>query len=468
MSTTDDELNGWLNVPREGDLEFKEAKNSISHDKLMEYCVGIANNGGGKLILGVTDAPPREIVGTQAFQNIPDIESKLFVNLKFRVRVEEKQHPNGRVVIFHIPSRSKGEAYNYKGVHWTRVGEELHIMKDEELKAIHCEDKPNWLEEVAQQGCSESEVLELLDYEAFYRLADRPKPSAKDIMAEFNHHRLIRWNGGRFDITNLGGIVLAKDLHSFGLARKAPRVIAYRGLTKVEGAKKDVDGTRGYAVGFEGLRGFIDYYIPENEVFGSALRVSIKMYGERSIRELLANALIHQDFTVDGARVVIEIFSDRIEISNPGKPLIPQDRFLDSVIARNEQLMNVMRHLRIGEARGFGIDNVITESEIYQLPAPDFIQNEIGTTAILYSHREWKEMLLKDKIRACYQHCGLKYIMRQGYMTNKSLRQRFKLPDSEADTISFLIQDTVEAGMIRIADPSAGKKFRQYIPYWAG
>jgi predicted HTH transcriptional regulator len=91
------------------------------------------------------------------------------------------------------------------------------------------------------------------------------------------------------------------------------------------------------------------------------------------VRELVANALIHQDFSLSGAGPMVEIFDGRIEITNPGEPLVDTDRFLDSPpTSRNEGLASLMRRFRICEERGSGIDKVVAQLELYQLPPPVF------------------------------------------------------------------------------------------------
>jgi ATP-dependent DNA helicase RecG len=120
MPTTFEEFNKWINVPKEGCIEFKEAKNQYQTEKAMGYCVAIANECGGKLILGVTNERPRKIVGSQAFNNIQDIQKKIFDRLGFRVDVEEANYLDKRVVIFHIPSRPRGLPYEYDGAYLMR------------------------------------------------------------------------------------------------------------------------------------------------------------------------------------------------------------------------------------------------------------------------------------------------------------------------------------------------------------
>jgi ATP-dependent DNA helicase RecG len=220
-------------------------------------------------------------------------------------------------------------------------------------------------------------------------------------------------------------------------------------------------------VGFEGLVGFINGIVPSNEIIEEALRRSVKMFPEIAIRELLANALIHQDFRETGASVMVEIFDDRIEISNPGRPFISPDRFIDEYRSRNERLADLMRRLGICEEKGSGVDKVVHSAEVFQLPAPDFRVGDHRTSAVLFAHRNFEEMDRNDRIRACYQHCCLRHVMNEK-MTNQSLRERFRLPDKKTESVSRMIRDTIEAGKIQLADPSAtSTRYRIYIPFWA-
>lgn len=251
------------------------------------------------------------------------------------------------------------------------------------------------------------------------------------------------------------------------------------GLTNWRGAvirKQDVSiaknylskpGMKGYAVGFQGLVEFINGLVPSNEVIEQALRREVKMFPEIAVRELVANALIHQDFTESGTSTVIEIYDDRMEISNPGKPSISPDRFIDEYQSRNERLADLMRRLGICEEKGSGVDKVIEAVEAYQLPAPDFRAGERRTSVLLFAHREFEEMDKPDRIRATYQHCCLRYVMNER-MTNQSLRERFRLSEKKAESVSRAIRDTIEAGMIKLADPEQKSlRYRHYLPFWA-
>lgn len=469
MATTTQQIDLWRAARSEDQrLEFKEAKAQFDNRKLYKYCVALANEGGGHMILGIEDAPPRKVVGTAAFDHPVEMAAKLFQTLGFRVDIEEIQHPDGRVLVFQIPSRPMGTVYNFEGAYLMRAGEELVPMSEDRLRAIFAEGQPEWLSQAAIKGCDDDKVIQLLDTQSYFDLLHLPYPVNRGgVLERFESEKLIQRERGGWNITNLGGMLFAKKLEEFDrLARKATRVIVYEGTSKLR-TKLDRPGTKGYAVGFQGLVEFINGLVPSNEVIEQALRREVKMFPEIAVRELVANALIHQDFTESGTSVMVEIYDDRMEISNPGKPFISPDRFIDEYQSRNERLADLMRRLGICEEKGSGVDKVIEAAEAFQLPAPDFRVGETRTLVVLFGHQEIDEMDRNDRVRACYQHCCLRYVMNEK-MSNQSLRERFKLPESKVATVSQIIAATVDAGKIKIADPTqTSTRYRNYVPFWA-
>lgn len=449
-------------------LEFKEAKTQFDSTKLQHYCVALANEGGGKLILGVTDKKPRQVVGSQAFLNLDETKSKIFNKLRFRVEADEVLHPNGRVIVFDVPARPSGHPYNYDGKYLMRVGEELTAMSPDKLRKIFDEGKPDFLSQIAERNLSSDDVIRLLDTQIYFDLLKIPYPAERGgVLERFESAGLIIRRADRFEITNLGAVLFAKDLNSFETVKgKVPRVVVFEGKSKIK-TRTDIFGRKGYVVGFENLVEYINTQLPSNQVIGKAFREDVKMFPEIAIRELVANALVHQDFEEQGIFVTIEIYSDRIEVRNPGLSPISTDRLIDSDKSRNETIAELMRRLRICERQGSGIDKVISSIETWQLPAPDFRNGEKHFTALLFSHVPLDEMSKKDKIRACYQHCSLKFMMNER-MTNQTLRERFDLVESKADVSSQIIRNTIDAGKIKLEDPeSTSRRYARYVPYWA-
>ena len=246
------------------------------------------------------------------------------------------------------------------------------------------------------------------------------------------------------------------------------RVVVYKGNSRLE-TEREREGAKGYAGGFEGLIEFLKALLPSNEVIEAAIRRNVPVYPESAIRELAANALIHQDFFVTGSGPMIEVFKDRMEITNPGSPLVETDRFLDSPPrSRNEALASFMRRIGICEERGSGVDKVVSETEFYQLPAPLFEAVEGNTRVTLFAHQSFSEMSREDRIRACYLHACLQHHVQRKAMRNSSLRERFGVEDRNRSQISRVIGDTLEAGLIRSRDPeNESRRHASYVPYWA-
>ena len=465
-----DTLTYWLSTPRENEhLEFKEAKQQFDKAKLLRYCVALANESGGHLVLGVTDKPPRKIVGTQAFQNLGDIKARILEILGFRVEITELQHPDGRVLVFEIPPRPVGTPLHLEGAYLMRAGEDLVPMSSDQLRRILAEGSPDWFEQPAKQNVTADEVVALLDTQSFFELIGLPYPTSREgVLARLAKERLIVEGSEGWLVTHLAAIMLAKRLDSFSpeLARKSPRVVIYEGINKLV-TREDKPGVKGYAVGFESLVDFVHSAAPQNRYIEQVVREEVKMFPRQAIRELIANALIHQDFQTSGTSVMIEMYADRLEISNPGLPSIKVERFIDEYRSRNERLADLMRRMGICEEKGSGIDKVIDAAEVFQLPAPDFRVGETRTTAILFAHQDFADMSKPDRIRACYQHCCLQYVSNHR-MSNQSLRERFKLLESKAATVSLVIGATKDAGLIKADESdSTSTRYARYLPFWA-
>ena len=175
MSATVEQIDLWRSSTSEHQrLEFKEAKTQFDNPKLFQYCVAIANEGGGHLLLGIADKPPRAVVGTQAFHNPVAMAAKLFQALGFRIDINEVNHPDGRVLVFHIPSRLRGSAYHLDGMYLMRSGESLVPMSEDQLRKIFAEGEPDWIEQHSRTGLDAEQVIDLLDTQTFFELLDLP------------------------------------------------------------------------------------------------------------------------------------------------------------------------------------------------------------------------------------------------------------------------------------------------------
>jgi predicted HTH transcriptional regulator len=326
-----------------------------------------------------------------------------------------------------------------------------------------------WESGIAAQFLTGDEVLARLDYASYFDLTGQPLPDNRSgIFEKLAADRLVQQDvGGHWNVTNLGAILYAKRLGDFSpsIARKAVRFAAYDGLSRADTVTHRQDGQKGYACGFSGLVDYIDGLVPRNEHIGRAFREESPLYPTIAIRELIANALIHQDMTITGTGPLVEMFKDRLEISNPGQPLVSPDRFLDSPPrSRNEALASLMRRMRLCEEQGTGIDKVFVAVELHQLPPPDFRAEGNAVRIVLYAPRRFSDMTPEERVRACYQHAALKYVSGQR-MKNATLCERFGIDPQNAAQASAVIKQTLKAGLIRPADPAHPRA--GYVPGWA-
>lgn len=361
---------------------------------------------------------------------------------------------------------------SFNGEEFIRFGEnkkKLKELPERERELWRVFDKTPFEKLLAMDNLAESEVLGFLEYSKYFELLKLPLPENRlSILEAFvSDDMIIKNDSGKYAITNLGAILFAKDLSKFEhLKRKAVRVIQYKDDTKFHTVKEQ-GMSMGYAAGFKELAKYINDTIPPSEAIGQAFRKDTHMYPELAIREIVANALIHQDFFVTGSSVMIEIYASRFEVTNSGSPLVDTDRFLDSPPrSRNEALASFMRRIGICEERGSGVDKIVIETEINKLPAPIFRNVEDFTVVTLFAHKELKDMHKEDKIRSCYLHCCLRYIQND-FMTNTSLRERLNIDPKNIATVSRIIKDALEVGKITIYDESVGTRARTYIPKWA-
>lgn len=272
---------------------------------------------------------------------------------------------------------------------------------------------------------------------------------------------------GTWSITNLGALLFARDMSNFpDLSRKAFRVIRYVGRDRLETEREQV-GSRGYAAGFDGLIGYLDNLLPAKESLESPRRQDKHAFPKLAIRELVANALIHQDLALRGSGPMIEIFDDRVEISNPGRPLIDPHRFVDTAPnSRNEALASFLRRIGVCEERGTGWDKVAALVEINELPAPNIRVDDIATRVTVFSHRPLSSLSRSERSEAVYLHACLRYV-RHEQLSNASLRERFRIDKKNSAQASRLIRDAVEAELIVAFDPEAGQKGMRYVPFWS-
>lgn len=478
------DLNRLLEVlvamPKETEwVEFKA--NFHSEEEIGERLSALSNSAClldksfGYLVFGVQDEN-HEVIGTRfkgkmAKKGNEELELWLLnrINPKVDYEIFEFDTEAGKhISMYRIPAATS-RPVSFLNVEYIRVGsltKRLQTYPEKEAKIWKKAANRNLPGLVAKEMLSARDVIGLLSVETYFGLMKMPFPQTQDgIIERLEQEHFIKHEELGWSITQLGALLLAKDLRAFGtLGRKAIRVIVYKGKNKLE-TEREQSFLGGYAVCLDNAVEWINGQLPANEVIGTMLRQNVQMYPELAIRELMGNMVIHQDFSELGTPMV-EIYSDRITLSNPGQPLVQADRFIDEYQSRNEALADVMRRMGFCEEKGSGLDKVVALMEVFQLPPVRIQVSEKRTSVTMETYKTWGQMDKSERVQACYQHTCLKYVSNEE-TTNQSLRKRFRIEDKNYPMISRLLKETAEAGLIKEADPEEkSPRNRKYIPYW--
>jgi predicted HTH transcriptional regulator len=474
-----DDLRG---LPAETEwVEFKE--NNLDPERLAKTTSALANaaclagHEHGYLVWGIRDGD-HAVVGT-SFE--PATEKKGNELLQFWLakalspsptfRFHTTTRPEGRVVVLEIPA-ARTVPVKYADIPYIRVGSATPKLSDYPEREADLLNKLRpfiWEAGVAASFLTEEQVLEALDYQTFFTLLGQKLPSSpSQIMQRLAEERLIaRDVGDRWNVLNLGAILVGRRLEAFPeIARKAFRVVQYEGASRRK-TLKSREGVRGYAAGFSGMLKFIDDLLPSEERIEDGIRSEHRTYPEIALRELIANALVHQDMTISGTGPIVEIFSDRVEIGNPGVPVNDMVRKLFGAPprSRNEQMARLMRRMGMCEELGSGLVKVVEATEEYRLPAPIFRIVDGSTRVILYGPKPFSALDRSQRVQICYQHACLMFHEAKK-MTNATLRERFGIEDQNAAQVSRVIREALDEGFIVPADPERPKA--GYVPFWAG
>ncbi|ATC64375.1 transcriptional regulator [Nibricoccus aquaticus] len=471
-----------LEPPRH-ELNELDWKAALSPDKarLTEHLSALSNQaGGGVLVYGVTNqGTPGGVSETEIASCINQLANLGRDALEPPIAIDHfvESYQGARLLFIHVPESTtkpvylRGKTLEHAFI---RSGGSTRKASRQEIGTMMLHSRtPKWEDLRASVLLEENDLAGRLDTEPLLRLLERSTPIDRDALLAWMEQEsfVLREQGpsGGY-ITNLGAIAAARQMSEFpSLEHKAVRVIVYDGVNKAR-TKLEQEGGRGYAIGFQGLIRFVMSQLPQSEVIEQALREKRTLYPEIALREIIANALIHQDFTTTGSGPLVEIFSDRIEITNPGT-LLPSKQ-LDRLIgtqpeSRNERLAKAFRRMKICEERVSGLVKAGLEVELYGLPPIQFTSPPGFFKATLFAPKTYAQMSPNERLDACYQHAVLKFLS-SATMTNTSLRERLKVPEKQRSMISVIIQEAIEAGRIKPADPdNKSKKFAEYIPYWA-
>lgn len=324
---------------------------------------------------------------------------------------------------------------------------------------------------IAREDLDSVSITQALDLDTYYDLLRLRKPhTLSDLLLPLVEQDLLRQqDNGRFAITNLGALLIAKRLSDFpGLRKRILRVVRHEGKGNLR-ILEDRHFDCGYAIALPEAQAHIMSSISSKEVLDGAFRRVEYSYPEAAIRELLSNVVMHQDLSDTTSGPTVGIYENRIEFSNPGISLIPVERMLNArPKTRNSMLVDIMRQMDLCEEDGTGFDIAVDACEAAHLPAPvASCDEELGTQVTLFGGRAYDRMTKAERKNAVYWHACLLYAQGES-ISNQTLRERFGLEGARKNVISMsrLIRECLDDGLIREEDEDSSDKFKRYIPYW--
>lgn len=381
MTVSIDILQTWMNAKEDEHLEFKEAKKNFHFETLVKYCVALANEGGGIMILGVTDKLPRKVVGTQVFSNLEKTKAGLIERLRLRMDVEEISHPDGRVLVFQVPSRPTGMPMQYEGAYWMRGGEDLIPMTPDLLQRIFAESGPDFSAEIcisAQLGDIDQNAVEVLR-----RLWQSKSPdqdiSTRPIEQLLSDAELVV--DGR--VTYAALILLGKREALGKYLAQSEVIFEYRSNEAPGPAAERHEFRQGFLSMLDEIWRLINLR-NDRQSFQQGLFVwEVPTFNERVVREAVLNAVSHRDYR-HGGSVFIRQYSRRIEIVSPGgfPPGITPDNILRQQNPRNRRIAEALSKCGLVERAGQGFDFIFSESIRQSKPLPDFSHTDAHSVSL--------------------------------------------------------------------------------------
>ncbi|OYP58515.1 AAA family ATPase [Prevotella sp. P5-92] len=461
-------------VPQElNEIDWKGGLSSKT-DRLAQHICAFANlSGGGFLVFGISDdAEFEELDKATIEETTKKLGNIAKNNLAWSIQLEHAvlEYEGHALLFIRIPEQQNKPVYlrgrDIYEAYIRSAGHTVKMSREQVHEMLALSHGLTFEKRVARSAVMDETVLELLDYEKLYELIDKRIPQNKSrIMDQMCEFGMIERKDDRYDILNLGAILFARKLKDFGLENKEVIVRKYSGTNNLV-MELEYKMSVGYAVGFEDIVDTVMRFTSKEKI--EVRREAVPTYPRVAVREFAANLMVHQDFGITGMPITIEIFANRLVITNPGYSLNDVNRLIDlPPHSRNEQMAQLMLQLGLCERRGSGVDRAVEAMEKMLLPAYKAENGSDFTRVTLYPKKSVSDLTKEERIEACYQHCCLAYADNET-MNNQSVRERFGLNKNQGTIASHIIADTVAKGLIKSSNPdSDSRKFVSYVPFYA-
>lgn len=427
MTVTLQQLQQWLTSREDEHLEFKEAKNNFHFDKLVKYCAALANEGGGSIVLGVTDKRPRRVVGSSVFPDLERTKAGLIDRLRLRIDAHELAHADGRVVVFTAPSRPIGVPIAIEGAYWMRAGEDLAPMTPDMLRRIFDEAGPDFSAEVCREATlADLDPAAITAFRTRWARHSGSKGLAKrPVEALLQDAELILPAG----LTYAALILLGTRAALGRFLAQAEVIFEYRANARPGPANQREEFRQGFFLYYDRVWELVNLRNDMQHFQERFVMHPVPTFSEVAVREALLNAISHRDYRHAGS-VFVRQYPRHIEIVSPGgfPPGITPDNILDQQLPRNRRIAETFARCGLVERSGQGADRIVEECVRHGKRLPDYSRSD--------ANQVW--LTLDGEIR---DEKFLKYLERVGEETLDTL-----------DPHDFLLLSAVAEGKRLTAD----------------
>lgn len=387
------DLEVWMKAKEGEQFEFKEAKNNFHFETLAKYCCALANEGGGRVVLGVTDKRPRKVAGTTAFDQPERARKGLCDRLPLGIDFVEIHHPDcpagSRVLVFVVPARPIGTPMQLDGIYWARKQDSLSPMPQDRLREIFAESGHDF----SADFCPGAKVEDLssLAIEDFRRRWVEKTQKAENLplaekLAAMPHQELLADAEAVID-----GQVTYAALVLFGTPKTLNRYLAaaevvfeYRSTDASGPAQDRVEYRQGFFTFYDEIWERINLRNDKQDFQDGLFVAPIATFNERPVREAVLNAISHRDYQLGGS-IFVRQYPRRLEIDSPGGlPVgITVENILDRQKPRNRRIAEIFTRCGLVERSGQGMNLIFEESIRQSKPVPEFArtdQYQVGLT----------------------------------------------------------------------------------------
>jgi len=363
-----------------GNISYDGGSKSKPSDRrrcILGYVIALCNEGGGYLVIGMSDNYPHEVIGTkQNLNSIGELESKIYTDTGIRPVIYELFEDEKRVLVIEVPCRPAGKVFKFEDVALMRVGEELKPMSDEVYLKIIQEQEPDF----SQQICEGLTIFDL-DSKAIVLLKEKysikqNNPQFKSLPNDQILSDLELLKNGK--LTNAALILLAKKEVIQERLPQAKVMLEYRNSESQIPFDNRIEFTEPFFILIEDLWKTINLRNGSFPIQDGAYIFNVPYFNEEVIRESINNAISHRDYKRT-SEIVIKQFPQRLDIINAGG--FPSGVTLENLIKipstpRNRLLADILQKTGIVERSGQGVDKIYYNTLSEGKAEPDYSKSD--------------------------------------------------------------------------------------------